>query len=187
VQHYIDFSMRLGKIICLADPAEAAERDRRMIAELTTSDGTPVDTDIAVLGPGLWCDGSAHAGELSVQGIVEADGHRGRFDDVAGRGWIIVGRSADPAAVLTAEQCRMWDLLAGRCVRIGTTMADGDVADVEGTYTRWLDGIGADFVILRPDFYVAATAADPAQLRACLDTILDELHLTASRRVPAAV
>jgi hypothetical protein len=43
-------------------------------------------------------------------------------------------------------------------------MADGDVVDVEGTPTRWLDGIGADFVILRPDFYVAPR---PQTLRSC--------------------
>jgi 3-(3-hydroxy-phenyl)propionate hydroxylase len=53
VQHCIDFSMGLGKVICIADPDEAADRDRRMTAELAASDGTPVDTDIAVLGPDL--------------------------------------------------------------------------------------------------------------------------------------
>lgn len=37
----VEFSMRLGKIICIADPEEAAERDRRMIDELQASDGVP--------------------------------------------------------------------------------------------------------------------------------------------------
>ncbi|MFC9833289.1 bifunctional 3-(3-hydroxy-phenyl)propionate/3-hydroxycinnamic acid hydroxylase [Rhodococcus sp. NPDC127530] len=186
VQHYIDFSMRLGKIICIADADDAVVRDRQMIAELAASDGTPVDTDIASLGPGLWHTGTAHAGELSVQGIVEADGRRGRFDDVAGRGWTVIGRGASVADVLTDEQRRLWESLDGRCVRIGTAGTDCDVVDVDGTYERWLDEIGADFVILRPDFYVAATAADAATLRESLDTILDGLHLTATDRAPVA-
>jgi 2-polyprenyl-6-methoxyphenol hydroxylase-like FAD-dependent oxidoreductase len=104
VRHYIDFSMELGKIICITDPQEAAEHDRRMIAEHAASDGTPVDTDMAYLGPGLWRQGSAHADELSVQGVVEANGHRGRFDDVVGRGWTVLGRGTSPAEMLTPEQ-----------------------------------------------------------------------------------
>lgn len=187
VQHYIDFSMHLGKIICLIDPAEAQERDRRMLAELRSSEGTPVDTDIAVLGRGLWCEGSAHAGELSVQGVVEASGERGRFDDVVGRGWLLLGRDYDPAAALTAEHQRLWDRLGGRLVQIGDSGADGNVHDVAGTYTEWLDTMGANFVVLRPDFYVAATAADPSALAACLDTIFDRLCLTADNRVPTTI
>ncbi|RYH71119.1 MAG: bifunctional 3-(3-hydroxy-phenyl)propionate/3-hydroxycinnamic acid hydroxylase [Alcaligenaceae bacterium] len=186
VQHYIDFSMRLGKIICISDADEAAVRDQQMIAELAASDGTPVDTDIASLGPGLWHTGTAHAGELSVQGIVEADGRRGRFDDVAGRGWTVIGRGAFAAEALTDEQRRLWEDLDGRCVRIGTAGTDCDVVDVDGTYARWLDEIGADYVIVRPDFYVAATAPDTTALRGSLDTILDGLHLTTSDRAPAA-
>lgn len=47
------------------------------------------------------------------------------------------------------------------------------LVDVEGTYASWFDDIGADFVVLRPDFYVAATAASAAQLRSHLDTTLN--------------
>ncbi|WP_138844473.1 bifunctional 3-(3-hydroxy-phenyl)propionate/3-hydroxycinnamic acid hydroxylase MhpA [Rhodococcus pyridinivorans] len=184
VRHYIDFSMRLGQVICIADPEEAAERDRRMIAEAASSDGAPVDTDIASLGPGIWQQGSAHAGELSVQGIVEANGRSGRFDEVVGRGWIILGRGDSPADLLTVEQSRRWADLDGRCVRIGE--AECDVTDVDGTYSTWLDEIGAEFVILRPDFYVAATASDTAGLQASLDTILAGLHLTVDVTAPAA-
>jgi 3-(3-hydroxy-phenyl)propionate hydroxylase len=187
VRHYIDFSMRLGKIICIADADEAVARDQQMIAELAASDGTPLDTDLASLGPGLWHSGTAHAGELSVQGVVEANGRRGRFDDVAGRGWTVIGRGASASDVFTDAQQRLWNGLDGRWARIGTPGEVCDVVDVNGTYTRWLDDIGADFVIVRPDFYVAATAPDAAALRSSLDTILDGLHLTATDRAPVAI
>lgn len=184
MRHYLDLSIRLGEVICIVDPGEAAERDRRMIPELAGSDGTPVDTDIAALGPGLWCEDSPHAGELSVQGIVEDRGRRGRFDDIAGRGWILIGRGSNPADALTAEQHHSWNVIGGRCVQTGAASSGCDGVDVEGTHARWLDSIGAEFVILRPDFYVAARAADAAQLRSCLDAVLSGLHLT-TRPAPA--
>ncbi|MDJ0105040.1 bifunctional 3-(3-hydroxy-phenyl)propionate/3-hydroxycinnamic acid hydroxylase [Rhodococcus erythropolis] len=186
VHHYIDFSMRLGKIICIADVDEAVARDQQMIAELANSDGEPVDTDIASLGPGVWHAGTAHAGELSVQGIVESNGKRGRFDAVAGRGWTMISRGANATEVLTDKQRRLWESLDGRYVRIGSARTDCDVIDVDGTYTKWLDEIGANFVILRPDFYVAATAPDDATLRDSLDTILDRLYLTTTDPAPVA-
>ncbi|WP_433566744.1 bifunctional 3-(3-hydroxy-phenyl)propionate/3-hydroxycinnamic acid hydroxylase [Nocardia sp. CA-151230] len=179
VRHYIDFSMQLGQIICIADPVEAEARDRRMIAELTESRAEPVDTDIASLGPGLWHAGTPHAGELSVQGIVEASGHRGRFDEVAGRGWILLGRHSSPIAHLTAAQRGSWSRIGGRSFHIGSAETDPDVIDVDGTYARWFDEIGGEFVILRPDFYVAATAADPVELRESLNHLFSGMHLTA--------
>ena len=177
-RHYIDFSMRLGEIICITDPQEAAARDRRMIADLANSDGTPVDTDVASLGPGLWCEGTPHAGALSVQGIVEAGGRRGRFDDVVGRGWIVLGLGTDPAAALTPRQRALLASLRGRCVAIGAPGTACEVIDVKGTYATWLGGIEAAYAVLRPDFYVAATAGTPAQLREVFDRILSGLHLT---------
>lgn len=187
VRHYIDFSMDLGKIICIADPEEAAARDERMIAELAASDGTPVDTDIASLGPGIWVDGTAHAGVLSVQGIVEANGERGRFDDVVGRGWIVLGMDEDPAQALSAEQRSALDQIGGRLVTLTADGAAdaaeaGRVVDLEGTYRTWLEKLGATYVVLRPDFYVAATAATADELSACVGTVLDRIGVV----VPAA-
>jgi 3-(3-hydroxy-phenyl)propionate hydroxylase len=180
VRHYIDFSMHLGKIICIADPKEAADRDRRMIAEHAASEGVPVDTDIAALGPGLWRAGDPHAGELSVQGIVEANGRSGRFDDVVGRGWTVMGRGTSAAGMLSPGQQERLEALGGRCVSIGAPGTECDVVDVEGTYTRWFDDLGINFVVVRPDFYVAATAADPAALRDAVEALFESLAVGAS-------
>ncbi len=178
VQHYIDFSVDLGKIICIADPDEAAARDARMIAEMENYDGTPVNTDIGVLGaPGVWVEGDAHAGELAVQGVVESDGHRGRFDDVVGRGWILFGRHDDPSAHLTADQLEQLARLDARFVHLGALGSGAAVVDAEGTFERWLDALGVDYVLVRPDFYVAATATDADHLRRSVDSVLESLHL----------
>ena len=55
---------------------------------------------------------------------------------------------------------------------------DSEVQDVEGTYKNWMEQTGACFVILRPDFYVAATAKDAADLVRRFDEVVAKLHLT---------
>lgn len=100
-KHYIDFSQELGKIICIADERAAAERDARRIADLKARDSKPVYKDICQLGRGVWCEDNAHAGELSVQDIVEANGKRGRFGQVVGHVWVLIGYESDPAKAVS--------------------------------------------------------------------------------------
>lgn len=176
-KHYIEFSQELGKIICITDPEAAAERDRGMKADLAARNNKPVPTDVCQLGPGVWCGDTAHAGELSVQGVVEAKGQRGRFDQVVGRGWIVMGLDRSPAQALRPDQVEAVEMLDGLTVKVGAPGTDCDAEDVEGTYAKWLKGIGTTFVVLRPDFYVAATADTPEDLRRRFDEVLSRLHL----------
>jgi len=176
-KHYIRFSQELGKIICISDPEEAAERDRRMKAELEARNYEPVPTDICQLGPGAWCEGSAHAGELSVQGVVEAGDKRDRFDQVVGYGWMVIALQHDPTTALTADQLAKLSTLGGRTVKLGAPGTDCDAVDVEGTYARWLNGIDATYVLLRPDFYVAATARSAQDLRRSFDEVMERIHV----------
>lgn len=185
-RHYIDFSQELGKIICISDPEEAAKRDARMKADLAARGNTPVPTDVCHLGPGVWCDETAHAGELSVQGVVEANGKRDRFDQAVGQGWMVIGLDADPAEALTADQRAVLAALEGRTVRIGAPGTDCDAVDVEETYARWLDAIDARYVLLRPDFYVAATARTPDALRHRFDEVVARLRMAGAPAAAAA-
>lgn len=176
-RHYIEFSQDLGKIICIADEEAAAARDEKMKADLAARDNKPVPTDVCQLGAGVWCADSAHAGELSVQGIVEVNGKRARFDQAVGHGWFVIGLDADPAVALNAAQLELLAVLNGRTARISTSGTASDIVDVEGTYACWLSNINAKYVILRPDFYVAATANNPAVLQQRFDEIASKLHL----------
>jgi len=191
-RHYIEFSQELGKIICISDEAEAAARDARMKAELSRRGNAPVPTDVCQLGHGVWCAASAHAGELSVQGVVETTGagcRRDRFDQAVGHGWLVIGLDADPAAALATPQREQLARLGGRAVTLGTPgtpHAAVDAIDVEGTYARWLADIDARYVLVRPDFYVAATASTPEQLRVRFDTVMAQLHLRETATARAA-
>jgi len=183
-KHYIHFSQDLGKIICISDPEEAAERDRRMKAELEARNYKPVPTDVCQLGPGAWHPASAHAGELSVQGVVECAGKRDRFDQVIGYGWIVIGLYVDPADALGPEQLALLESLGGRAVKLEAPSGSsaGGVVDVEGTYARWLEGIGAKYVLLRPDFYVAATALSAQDLRQRFQDVMKRVYARAQTR-----
>lgn len=176
-KHFIDFSQQLGDIICIADPEKAAERDRNMMAALAERDYKPIKVDLVQLGEGVWCDTPA-AGMLSTQGVVEANGKQGRFDQVVGQGWMVIGYNADPAAALTAEQMAVLRYLGGRTVTVGAPGTDCDAVDVDGTYGEWLGKIGTAYFILRPDFYVAATAGRAEELQQCFNEIIVKLHLT---------
>lgn len=178
-KHYISFSQELGNIICISDEAEAAERDTRMIAELAGRNGRPVPTDICHLGPGAWSDGSAHAGELSVQGVVDYRGRRDRFDQAVGRGWVVIGHDADPLQALTEAQRAQLAALEGFGVVVGAAGSGAEVIDTDGTYARWLGEIDARYVLIRPDFYVAATANTPESFRRRFDEVMARLDLTA--------
>lgn len=175
VRYYIDFSMDLGNVICIADEEEARARDERMIAELKAGDGTPVNTDVAHLGPGVWISDTTHGGELAKQGIVEFQGRKGRFDDVVARGWTVLGLNTDPRAALDDRTLAVLDGIGATVASVGENGAE--VLDTESLYTRWLTEAGATYIITRPDFYVYSTAVDAAQLQEQLSHLAELLHI----------
>lgn len=149
VADFIDFSMSLGRIICVLDPDAAAARDAEMTAALRA--GREAEPPPAPrLGDGL------HHGEtggvLSRQGQVTTAEHPEpvRFDDVFGAGALILREGTEDLPPASAEALAA---LGIRTVVMGT-----DFVDVNGTYGAWLDEMAADAVLVRPDFYVYATA-----------------------------
>ncbi len=154
VRATIEFSIELGKVICVPDPAAAAARDAAMIAAAKDRGPTP-PLPAPSLGPGLLAAGDALAGHLFVQGEVVHGGSRGRFDDVVGRGFTLLSPVADPGRRLTPELAGFFASLGG----IGAHVAPGGpVDDVQGSYARWFGEHGVGVVLQRPDFHVFGTA-----------------------------
>ena len=182
-KHYIDFSQQLGNIICITDEKEAAERDRSMKAELAARNHEPISGDLVHLGSGVWCEDTPAAGELSTQGFVEVNGQRDRFDQIVGQGWMIVGLNTDPADALSIEQLKTLKGLDGKCIKIISPgndhdVTDCDVIDSDGTYAKWLSSMESAYFILRPDFYVAATANSAKDISYRFSQVIDKLHLS---------
>ncbi len=183
VAWYIQFSVEIGKVICVTDPAEAAERDERLIAEHQRQRAIgPISPHDAVLGPGAWVDDDRLAGRPSVHGRVAHRGAIGRLDDVVGRGWTLLSAAGSPAPLTAAQQALLTDI-GGTAVTVGPAGSGADVVDVEGTYTGWMARNGVAHLLVRPDFYVAATAADGAGIQAAFDRVVGPLVSAVS--VPA--
>jgi flavoprotein hydroxylase len=158
----IDFSMDLGKVICVADPDEAARRDAAMAAAVTGEPAAAPEPP-GVTG-GLTHPDSPHAGRLFGQCTVG-----GRpLDDAHGAGWRLVttdvaragpgGPAAD--ARIDAALAAWFASIGGRVVAVGP-------ADVAAT-GDWLAAYGTTWALQRPDFHLYGTAPDAAGATALL-------------------
>jgi 2-polyprenyl-6-methoxyphenol hydroxylase-like FAD-dependent oxidoreductase len=152
----IDFSVELGKIICVLDPAEAVTRDQSL-KPLAEAGPMPLPSR-PPLGPGILFTGDPQAGQPALQALVAVDGRPGRFDDVCGGGWVLLGRSADPGGALAGELAHWWASLGGRSFHIA---AGGPVDDITDAYGGWFRSLERDVVLVRPDFQVFGTASGP--------------------------
>ena len=170
-------SREMGQVSCELDPAAAAARDARLRAE-----GEVAPWPFPGLGEGLTYRGpdaiAALSGRLSVQGTVEVDGRRGRFDDVVGRGFVLLARHESPRAYLSAEQ---YDALRDVGVHV-VTLGEGParLADIDGGLSAWLAEHDVAAVLIRPDYYVFGAVSAPRELPRLVDDLLVQISPVAT-------
>lgn len=188
VDWYLRFSVDIGKVICVTDPAEADERDSRLIAEHHTQQQIgPISPHDATLGPGAWTEDDGLAGRPAVQARVAHRGATGRFDEVVGRGWTLIS-AAGHGQPLTPAQHAVFEEIGGTARTVGPAGSGADVIDMEGVYESWMTLHGVRHILTRPDFYVAATASDDDGIRRAFDRVTQALSLDVlSLDVPVAV
>ena len=140
----VEFSIELGKVICVPDPAEAKARDDAMAAAVT--DEVSEVADLPGIASGFVLAESTRAGELFPQGNLG-----GRwFDDVHGAGWRFV--TVDPdAADLDSSVVDWLDSIGGTVV---------DVRDNAPDLAAWFVNNDVQWALQRPDFYLFGTATD---------------------------
>jgi 2-polyprenyl-6-methoxyphenol hydroxylase-like FAD-dependent oxidoreductase len=173
-------SAKVGQNVIERDAAKARERDARlaaMQAELARAKGENKGQQalIAFRVPGLThgfvarSEGARGAGDALPQAKVRRNGAAGRFDDLAGRGFMILARQD---VVLSSSDRAFWQSLGGSIVRLG---AGGDaIEDSEGSYTRLMDEYGCDVLVKRPDHYLFG-ACGMAQLPVMLADLRAQL------------
>jgi hypothetical protein len=154
VRAAIDFSMELGKVICVPDPTEAAARDAAMAAGV---DGTAPAPGLPGIESGLVHPSAPHAGSQLVQGRV---GDR-LFDDVHGNGWRMVVHGADPV------EAPPWFAAIG-----GSVIA---LDQPDPWFDRWFADHDTAFALQRPDFYLYGTAPTADAAASLLDDLRKDL------------
>ncbi|WP_327729908.1 bifunctional 3-(3-hydroxy-phenyl)propionate/3-hydroxycinnamic acid hydroxylase [Streptomyces sp. NBC_00487] len=169
VRAIIAQGIELGRVQTMRDPVAAAERDARLIAQ-READGRPEKMRFPGLGPGLR-DASPQAGHLMPHGRVESHGTEGLFDEVLGRGFVLLvdgreGASPDASAIEPA---------AGLGVAVhhltDRRLTTEGITDVGGVYGRWFDETGSAAVLWRPDFYILGTVDSLSDVPALLNTL----------------
>lgn len=144
----IEFSMELGKVICVPDPAEAAARDELMAAGVGDEPtGAP---DLPGYEAGFTDPSSTAAGALFPQGTI--DGRRA--DEVDGLGWRLVTASDADAGEVGVRVLR------------------------DPSLASWFREHDVTWALRRPDFHLYGTTADSDGARGLVDRMRTALETT---------
>jgi len=170
-------SLRVGQNVIVRDEAKAAARDAQLMAMQAAKDNAPGDTALIAfrvpgLDAGLIAEGSAGAGDVFGQGRVQRGAAQGLFDDIAGHGFMILGRDGDALPGLTEDEQSFWAGLGGGSAHFGGP--DG-LTDLGGGVTQLMDALGANIVIKRPDHYIYGAGSGGAGLSALLSQLKNQI------------
>ncbi len=149
VRVFTEFSIMLGGVICVLDAAAAASRDAFLLGPGAAAEDRYPEPRLTA-SSALRAE-DPHAGELSLQARVRGSRAEGRFDDIVGRGFVLLGLDHDPGAELSRDQHRFLERIGAQTVSVGEP---ADLIDLDGAYRRWFATLGHRAVLIRPDFYV---------------------------------
>jgi len=158
----VNLSAEMGRFSCVLDADAAAERD----AALRAAEVEPGAPDLPPLQGGALADGALLAGTRAIQGNVRHGGREGRFDDVVGRGFVLLSRAR---ATLPAEQASFLQGIGAILVALD------DLEDLDGRLTAWLAEQGVEAVLIRPDYYVFGAVHAPQDTPALVDELRTQL------------
>jgi len=168
VRDIVAQAVAIGRMICTLDPEEAAARDellRRaqkdpsLLSFMGSGQFEEEGEDDAEgkgfaklplrLGSGLGLKSDPRARYVTIQGRASRQKETGLFDDIVGHGKFVLLSKEGLRAHLSDRARAVLEFVDGIPVSLGE-----DVVDVDGTYGRWLEQLGAAAVLVRPDFYV---------------------------------
>ncbi|HET9382709.1 MAG TPA: bifunctional 3-(3-hydroxy-phenyl)propionate/3-hydroxycinnamic acid hydroxylase [Streptomyces sp.] len=198
-------SVQLGRLICVTDPASAAERDATVLAGRRGGPPTrpepakPLTAGILHRRPGTGPEGGRAeaeppAGAVVPQGRVGLRGRVGWFDDVVGRGFVLLTTDDDPRSGLGEEPSAFLAGLGTRVVRVlpaghrGQAAQGPDdvvaVVDVDGVYLPYLGRFASTWLLVRPDYHVFGAASGPDGARALVEDLRRQVRAAAPAGAP---
>lgn len=180
IRAVIDASVAMGKVVCVSDLQQAAERDAAFL-----SGNVPPLPPFPGLVDGLVFkqrngQPAGPAGSLSVHGSIEQDGHSQRFDDAFGRGFHLLSIGGDPLYELDTGQRAFLERLGVCSVRLSMDGKAGTVRDVSGKYHAFFQESGLQAVLVRPDFYIFGGVSRLAEVPNLVDALRSGLGLAAA-------
>src|SRR6185437_11323986 len=169
-------SMRVGLHVNERDPEKVKIRDDQLRAMQAAKANKKLEEQLIAFrvpgfAKGLVASGTPGAGDAFPQAKIRGE-REGQFDDIAGRGFMIVARGGDPLAALSAGDRDFWKSLDGKVVSLG----DGGFSDSDGRYGKLMDKYKSDIIVKRPDFYIFGTCRNAQGLPALLGELRRQLH-----------
>jgi 2-polyprenyl-6-methoxyphenol hydroxylase-like FAD-dependent oxidoreductase len=177
-------SMRVGQHVNERDPEKVKQRDAQLLAMQAEQDRTRGEKRlIAFRVPGIESGFIARgappaAGDAFPQAHVRAE-REGLFDDIGGRGFLILMRGEDSSDALPALDLAFWKSLGGTILRIGDA---GEIAnrvsliDTEGHYGKVMDAYGCNIIVKRPDYYIFGACRTVSELAVLISDLRDQLR-----------
>ncbi len=172
VEAVINFSMELGKVICIPDPVEAAARDEFLSALARENEPTDIPPLPGVIS-GIIDSQRALAGALFPQCEVGTSPPL-LLDDAVGAGFRLVS-FAPLAADLPPPLSAWFDSIGGAVVTLGGSRGLGDPT---GMYADWFRRHDVAVALQRPDFSLYGTATGPDGAASLLQSLRDSLSPT---------
>ncbi|GIF17078.1 bifunctional 3-(3-hydroxy-phenyl)propionate/3-hydroxycinnamic acid hydroxylase [Actinoplanes teichomyceticus] len=175
----IEFSVRLGRIVCVTDEAEAAARDAALAAE--TMPDRPVSRPLraGLLHLTVGTVAAAPTGSLMPQGRVRADGVTGLFDEVVGVGFTLL-TTEDPDTALGDGVRAALARIGVRTVRVvaaGAAATSAEIADLDGVYLPFFAASRARFLLVRPDFHIFGAGRNARELGLIVEQLRSALEV----------
>lgn len=151
VRAITETAIAMGRVVCISDPQQAAERDAFLLAERARG-ASPVPPPEPKLGPGLFASGTDLRAAIFPQDTVAGL----RLDDVLGQGaWLIARHGRDVEGLVARAATRF-------VTRIEAL--DGPVlAPFASRLARLFAGKSIEAILVRPDRYVFGSGA-PGEL-----------------------
>ncbi|NWA91409.1 bifunctional 3-(3-hydroxy-phenyl)propionate/3-hydroxycinnamic acid hydroxylase [Pseudomonas sp. D8002] len=172
ITEVIDASVYLGEIVCVADPIKAAARDKAFV------EGThPPMAPFPHLREGTLGGGNeALLGRLAPHCTVHRGKETGSMDQLVGGGFSLLVREKSILAALSAEHRKFLESINAKVAYLAAANETTDphaIFDPSDKLPGYFAEHGLDAILVRPDFYIFATAASPDDLGRMVSSLRD--------------
>lgn len=182
-------SMRVGRHVNERDHEKARYRDEELMAlqaekERIGNRKHLIAFRVPGFESGFRASGTLGAGDIFPQGLVRGAAE-GLLDDVAGRGFLILARTArGHSLALAPKEAEFWTRLGGKTVRLlapPSSSGPETLVDTGGVYHRLMDEYRCDVLVTRPDYHLFGACPSLTDLPLLIASLRKQLEGRTSR------